>query len=59
MAHYPKKLKKYSKNNKSLTKRRFRRKKSIRNKKLHGGLGERTLTATAKISATPVLSRFK
>jgi serine/threonine protein kinase len=40
MAHYSKKLKKYSKNNKSLTKRRFRRKKSIRNKKLYGGFGE-------------------
>ena len=40
MSHYSKKLKIYSKNNKSLTKRRFRRKKSIRNKKLYGGLGE-------------------
>jgi hypothetical protein len=42
MTCYSKKLKKYTKNIKPRTKRRrIRRKKSIRNKKLHGGFGER------------------
>jgi serine/threonine protein kinase len=66
MTHYSKKFKKYSKNIKSLTKRHIRRKKSIRNKKLYGGLGEeRTLnfnhnTDTYRlIKKKPSLFNFK